>query len=120
MPTPFGSRKAVALIFDKPTLRTQVSFSAGVAELGGSPMVVDGKLAGIGVRESIPDTARVLGRQVAAIVWRTYGQERIDEMAAARRGPGRQRAHRRVPPLPAARRPADHPRAPGHPRRADA
>jgi ornithine carbamoyltransferase len=78
----FGSRKAVALVFDKPTLRTQVSFSAGVAELGGSPMVVDGKLAGIGVRESVSDTAKVLGRQAAAIVWRTYGQKRIDEMAA--------------------------------------
>jgi ornithine carbamoyltransferase len=78
----FGSRKAVALVFDKPTLRTQVSFSAGVAELGGSPMVVDGRLAGIGTRESVSDTAKVLGRQAAAIVWRTYGQARIDEMAA--------------------------------------
>jgi ornithine carbamoyltransferase len=78
----FGARKAVALIFDKPTLRTQVSFTAGVAELGGAPMVVDGKLAQIGTRESVADTARVLGRQVAAIVWRTYGQERIEEMAA--------------------------------------
>jgi ornithine carbamoyltransferase len=54
----------------------------GVAELGGHPMVVDARLAQVGVRESIADTARVLGRQVAAIVWRTYGQERIDEMAA--------------------------------------
>ncbi|HET6562855.1 MAG TPA: ornithine carbamoyltransferase [Marmoricola sp.] len=81
--SPFGRRRAVALVFDKPTLRTQVSFSAGVAELGGSPMVVDGKLAGIGTRESVTDTAKVLGRQVAAVVWRTYGQERIDEMAAS-------------------------------------
>ncbi|MET1075754.1 MAG: ornithine carbamoyltransferase, partial [Umezawaea sp.] len=71
-----------ALIFDKPTLRTQVSFSAGVAELGGSAMLVDGALAQIGTRESVPDVARVLGRQVAAIVWRTYGQERIEAMAA--------------------------------------
>jgi ornithine carbamoyltransferase len=78
---PFGDAKAVALVFDKPTLRTQVSFVAGVAELGGMPMVVDGKLAQIGVRESVEDTARVLGRQVAAIVWRTYGQDRIDTMA---------------------------------------
>jgi len=78
---PFSDAKAVALVFDKPTLRTQVSFVAGVAELGGMPMVVDGKLAQIGVRESVEDTARVLGRQVAAIVWRTYGQERIDTMA---------------------------------------
>ena len=75
-------RAAVALIFDKPTLRTQVSFSAGVVELGGMPMVVDGNLARIGERESIPDVARVLGRQVAAVVWRTYGQERLEEMAA--------------------------------------
>jgi ornithine carbamoyltransferase len=79
---PFHGAKSVALIFDKPTLRTQASFSAGVAELGGSPMVVDGNLARIGTRESISDTAKVLGRQVAAIVWRTYGQERIEEMAA--------------------------------------
>ena len=78
---PFGGAKAVALIFDKPTLRTQVSFTAGIAELGGMPMVVDGKLAQIGTRESVEDTARVLGRQVAAIVWRTYGQDRIDTMA---------------------------------------
>jgi ornithine carbamoyltransferase len=74
--------QAVALIFDKQTLRTQLSFSVGVAELGGHPIVVDGRLAGIGVRESVADTTRVLSRQVAAIVWRTFGQERIEEMAA--------------------------------------
>ncbi len=45
-------------------------------------MVVDARLARVGVRESVADTARVLGRQVAAIVWRTYGQDRIEEMAA--------------------------------------
>ena len=75
--------RTVAMIFDKPTLRTQASFAAGIAELGGHPMLVDGQLAGIGVRESIADVARVLGRQAAMIVWRTYGQDRIDEMAAA-------------------------------------
>lgn len=79
---PFAGPRAVALIFDKPTLRTQVSFTVGVAELGGHPLLVDGNLAKIGVRESVTDTAKVLGRQVAAIVWRTYGQERIEEMAA--------------------------------------
>ena len=77
-----GGRRAVALIFDKPTLRTQVSFSAGVAELGGHPLLVDGALAGIGKRESVTDTAHVLSRQVAAVVWRTFGQDRIEEMAA--------------------------------------
>ena len=70
------------MIFDKPTLRTQASFAAGIAELGGHPMLVEGKLAGIGNRESIADVARVLGRQASAIVWRTYEQSRIDEMAA--------------------------------------
>ena len=79
---PFEGPRAVGIIFDKPTLRTQASFTAGVAELGGYPMLVDGSLAQIGVRESIADTARVLGRMVSAIVWRTFGQERIDEMAA--------------------------------------
>ncbi|GAA1911092.1 ornithine carbamoyltransferase [Nocardioides marmoribigeumensis] len=79
---PFGQRKGVALVFDKPTLRTQVSFMTGVGELGGVPVMVDGNLAGIGRRESISDTAKVLGRQVAAIVWRTFGQDRLDEMAA--------------------------------------
>ena len=79
---PFEGPQAVALIFDKPTLRTQASFTAGVAELGGYPMLVDGTLARIGVRESIADTARVLGRMVSAIVWRTFGQERLEEMAA--------------------------------------
>lgn len=78
---PLEGPKTVAILFDKPTLRTQVSFTVGVAELGGYPMVVDSRLAQIGVRESVADTARVLGPQVAAIVWRTYGQERIDEMA---------------------------------------
>lgn len=79
---PFEGPQAVAIIFDKPTLRTQVSFMAGIAELGGFPFVVDGNLAQIGVRESIADSAKVLTRAVSAIVWRTSGQDRIEEMAA--------------------------------------
>ena len=78
---PLEGPQGVAIIFDKPTLRTQLSFSVGVAELGGFPMVVDGNLAQIGTRESIADVARVLGRQVSAVVWRTYGQDRIEDMA---------------------------------------
>ena len=79
---PLAGPRTVAIIFDKPTLRTQASFVAGVAELGGHPMVVDGNLAQIGTRESIADVARVLGRQAGMIVWRTHDQSRIDEMAA--------------------------------------
>ena len=75
-------------------------------------MLVDGTLARIGVRESVADVARVLGRQAAAIVWRTYDQARLEEMAAPRRRAGGQRPDRRVPPLPAARRPAHRARAP--------
>ncbi|WP_369372107.1 ornithine carbamoyltransferase [Promicromonospora sp. Populi] len=84
---PLDGPRAVAFITDKPTLRTQVSFATGIAELGGFPLLVDGNLAGIGVRESIADTTRVLDRQVSAIVWRTFGQERINEMAAVSRVP---------------------------------
>ncbi len=73
--------RSVALVFDKPTLRTQSSFMAGVAELQGAPMLVDGRLAGIGVRESVADVARVLGRQVSAVVWRTFAQADLETMA---------------------------------------
>ncbi|WP_199425172.1 ornithine carbamoyltransferase [Actinotalea solisilvae] len=79
---PLAGPRTVAILFDKPTLRTQLSFTVGVVELGGHPMVVDGKLAQIGVRESVADTARVLGPQVAAVVWRTFGQDRLEQMAA--------------------------------------
>ncbi|WP_019137393.1 ornithine carbamoyltransferase [Cellulomonas massiliensis] len=79
--SPLVGPRAVAIIFDKPTLRTQVSFTTGVAELGGYPLLVDGKLAQIGRRESVADTAHVIGRQVAAIVWRTFEQAHLAEMA---------------------------------------
>ncbi|WP_407318136.1 ornithine carbamoyltransferase [Isoptericola halotolerans] len=85
--TPLAGPQGVALIFDKPTLRTQLSFATGVAEMGGFPTVVDGRLAQIGVRESVADVTRVLDRQVSAIVWRTFGQDRLEEMAAVSRVP---------------------------------
>ena len=73
--------RTVALIMDKPTLRTQTSFTVGVAELQGFPFLVDGTKAQIGTRESVPDVARIVGRQVAAIVWRTYAQSSLETMA---------------------------------------
>jgi ornithine carbamoyltransferase len=79
---PLEGPRTVAVVFDKPTLRTQVSFAGAITGLGGYPLVVDGNLAQIGTRESIADTARVLGPQSAAVVWRTHGQDRIEEMAA--------------------------------------
>lgn len=84
---PLLGPRAVAFITDKPTLRTQASFAIGIAELGGYPFMVDGNLAQIGVRESIADTTRVLDRMVSAIIWRTYEDARIEEMAAISKVP---------------------------------
>jgi len=78
---PLEGPRTVSVVFDKPTLRTQVSFAGAISQLGGLPLVVDGNLAQIGTRESIADVARVLGPQSAAVVWRTHGQDRIEEMA---------------------------------------
>ena len=78
---PLAGPRTVAVLFDKPTLRTQVSFMGAVTALGGAPLVVDGRLAGVGERESVADVARVLGPQSAAIVWRTFEQARLEEMA---------------------------------------
>ncbi|WP_263120656.1 ornithine carbamoyltransferase [Cellulomonas sp. RIT-PI-Y] len=81
--TPLTGPRAVAVLFDKPSTRTRVSFSVGIAELGGYPLVMDSGSSQLGRGEPIEDTARVLDRQVAAIVWRTFAQENIDRMAAA-------------------------------------
>ena len=80
---PLAGPRAVAVLFDKPSLRTRVSFTVGIAELGGHPLVIDTQTTHIGRGETIEDVARVLTRQVAAIAWRTAGQERIDAMASA-------------------------------------
>jgi ornithine carbamoyltransferase len=80
---PLAGPKAVAVLFDKPSLRTRVSFTVGIAELGGLPLVIDTQTTHIGRGETIGDIARVLTRQTAAIVWRTFGQEQIDSLAAA-------------------------------------
>ncbi|MGY1683882.1 ornithine carbamoyltransferase [Geodermatophilus sp. SYSU D01176] len=84
---PNGVPRAVAVLFDKPSTRTRVSFSVGVAELGGYPLVIDAATSQLGRGEPIEDTTRVLDRQVAAIVWRTFGQDRLEAMAAASRVP---------------------------------
>ena len=104
---PLAGPRAVAVMFDKPSTRTRVSFAVGIAELGGYPLVIDAQSSQLGRGEPIEDTARVLDRQCAAIVWRTFGQERIEAMAVGQPGAGGQRADRRVPPLPDPRRPAD-------------
>lgn len=79
---PYAGPKTVALIFDKTSTRTRVSFAVGVADLGGVPLIIDSQTSQMGGKESVADTARVLDRQVAAIVWRTYAQSGLEEMAA--------------------------------------
>jgi ornithine carbamoyltransferase len=71
----------VALIFDKTSTRTRVSFAVGVADLGGVPLIIDSQSSQMGAKESVADTACVLGRQVSQIVWRTYAHAGLEEMA---------------------------------------
>jgi ornithine carbamoyltransferase len=78
----FAGPKTVALIFDKTSTRTRVSFSVGVSDLGGAPLIMDSGTSQLGGKESVADTAKVLERQVAAIVWRTFAQLGLEEMAA--------------------------------------
>lgn len=75
--------KSVAVMFEKNSTRTRISFEAGIAQLGGHPLIIDGRLMQLGREETISDTARVLSRYVDAVVWRTFAQQRIDEMAGA-------------------------------------
>jgi ornithine carbamoyltransferase len=77
----FAGPRTVAVLFDKPSTRTRISFETAIAELRGHPMIMDSAVSQLGRGESIGDTARVLSRHVAAIVWRTSGQLRLQEMA---------------------------------------
>ena len=79
---PFAGPKTVAVIFDKTSTRTRVSFAVGIADLGGAPLIIDSQSSQLGGKESVSDTAKVLERQVAQIVWRTYAQSALEEMAA--------------------------------------
>jgi ornithine carbamoyltransferase len=80
---PLAGPRAVAVLFDKPSLRTRVSFSVGIAELGGYPLVIDSQTTHFGRGETVQDAARVLARQVAAIAWRTFEQDRLEALASA-------------------------------------
>jgi len=80
---PLDGPRGVAVIFDKNSTRTRFSFEMGIAQLGGHAVVVDGSKTQLGRDETLSDTGRVLSRYVDAIVWRTFGQHRLEEMAAA-------------------------------------
>jgi ornithine carbamoyltransferase len=79
---PLAGPRTVAVMFDKPSLRTRVSFATGIAELGGSPLVIETGTTQLGRGETIEDTARVLSRQVSTIAWRTFGQDRLAALAS--------------------------------------
>ncbi|HEY8451480.1 MAG: ornithine carbamoyltransferase [Micromonosporaceae bacterium] len=80
---PLAGPRAVAVLFDKPSLRTRVSFDIAVAQLGGHPVVIDTQVAHFGRGETLADAAAVLSRYVDAIVMRTFGDDRLAEVAAA-------------------------------------
>ncbi|MGW4399670.1 ornithine carbamoyltransferase [Amycolatopsis nivea] len=83
---PLGTKalagSTVAAIFEKNSTRTRFSFEVGISQLGGHPVIVDGRSMQLGREETIEDTSRVLSRYVDAVVWRTFAQKRIDSMAS--------------------------------------
>jgi ornithine carbamoyltransferase len=84
---PLEGPRSVAVLFDKPSLRTRMSFEAGIAELGGNPIIVDTQSTHFGRGESLADAGRVVSRYVSAIVMRTFGDERLAEIASGSRVP---------------------------------
>jgi ornithine carbamoyltransferase len=78
---PLAGPQTVAVIFDKSSTRTRVSFAVGIADLGGSPLIISTANSQLGGKETPSDTARVLERMVSAIVWRTYAQSGLEGMA---------------------------------------
>ena len=79
---PLEGPRSVAVIFDKTSTRTRFSFDAGISQLGGSAIVVESGSTQMGKGETLSDTAKVMSRYVEAIVWRTYSQAGLVELAA--------------------------------------
>ncbi len=84
--TPFeppghAAGKMLGLIFEKPSLRTRLSFEAAMAGLGGSSTFLRGKDVGLGVRESVRDFARIVSQYVAALAVRTFAHGKVEELA---------------------------------------
>ncbi|AHH17338.1 ornithine carbamoyltransferase [Nocardia nova SH22a] len=80
---PLEGPRGVGVIFEKNSTRTRFSFEMGIAQLGGHAVVVDGRDTQLGREETLADTGRVLSRYVDAVVWRTFEQHRLEEMASA-------------------------------------
>jgi ornithine carbamoyltransferase len=84
---PLAGPQTVAVIFDKTSTRTRVSFAVGITDLGGSPLIISTADSQLNSKESASDTARVLERQVAAIVWRTFAQSGLEQISQGTRVP---------------------------------
>src|ERR1700744_6684533 len=97
---PLEGPRGVAVIFDKNSTRTRFSFEVGIAQLGGHAVVVDGRSTQLGRDETLEDTARVLSRYVEAIVWRTFGQDRLPGVGTTPPGAGLQAPSPQVHPPP--------------------
>ncbi|WP_435009246.1 ornithine carbamoyltransferase [Tundrisphaera lichenicola] len=78
--SPMLAGRTLGLVFDKPSLRTRVSFEAAITQLGGNAIFLNGKDVGLGVRESVADFARVISQYVDALAVRTFSQTTIEEL----------------------------------------
>jgi ornithine carbamoyltransferase len=79
---PLAGPKGIAVIFEKQSLRTRLSFEVGIAELGGHPVIVDARSTHLGRGESLEDAARVLSRYVSAIVIRSSADARLEALSS--------------------------------------
>ena len=103
-PRPLAGRTA-ALVFHKPSLRTRVSFTVGMHDLGGDVVDLSAAEVSESGRESLPDVAGVLSGMCSLIVVRTFAHRIVADAGRARDGAGDQRAHRPLAPLPDPLRP---------------
>src|SRR5712671_5454520 len=80
--TPALLGRVLGLVFEKPSLRTRVSFEAAIAQLGGTSVFLGGSEVGLGKRESVPDFARVMSQYVDGVVLRTFSHATVEAFAA--------------------------------------
>jgi ornithine carbamoyltransferase len=85
--SPLAGPRSIAVIFEKSSTRTRLSFQIGIAQLGGNPVIIDAAATQLGRGETIEDTSRMLSRYADAVVWRTSAQHRLDAMASVSRVP---------------------------------
>lgn len=78
---PLAGPQTGIVMFDKTSTRTRISFAAGLAELGGNPLIINPGESQMGHKESIYDSAKVFERMVSVVIWRTYAQSGIEELA---------------------------------------